>query len=364
MSTIEGMSQTMLAMECDDIIIRTNAAVRVTVTIIVPGLGVLHTHTMTYTPIGGIVSVGELGDLCNQCIKKTTAFDSLHAEQGRMTECTLVISLPDEEISSSATVLYCRKPLSSIQAGSVFFATTCRERRMTSSQRLMLYVPGGMNLSLTYKLAYIYNDQVVYSSETETVSAGQDTYQAIDASPAIQEACIPTNAELLFYDIELYSSGTLCDRVHVDLTVEGIRQTELLYINLFGVQESVLLSGDDEEEQEYDAAFDYRGSMYQKYDARITEQHSTGSGSADTHEWQMLCDLVESPAVAIRSGSDILPIVITDIEAKRERPSQMPDAITIKWRVADHKAMRKITVAPDTVVQGVFEHPIFDNTFV
>ena len=105
-------------------------------------------------------------------------------------------------------------------------------------------------------------------------------------------------------------------------------------------------------------------TQYQKYDTLLTEQHETGSGCTDGDGWLMLCDMLDSPAVALREGEDIIPIVITDAEAKRTLLSEDPDVMIISWRAADRKAMRRMKFAPDTAIGGVFEQPVFDDTFV
>lgn len=353
------MAQRMFAMEADDITIQCSDEVTVNVIVSVAGIGLVYENAANYQPVNGIVKLGELGELVNRCIEISNSFHSLASEQRRYASCTLTVGIPDEEIEETAEVLYCRKRVG-LSATDILFMTGCRNRRVVPGQHVILYVPNQQGLTIQHKVAYLYNEQVYYVSDTEEPVTGQNTYICIDCSPELElSAVAPSGSTLIYYDVELYYDNELCDRVHCEIdTTYYARKAEWIFINLFGVQESVIMRGNEEDEVKHEASYGYAGTIYRKFDTQLTYERKTNSGWLAPGEWEMLCDLSESPATGIRTGNDITDLVITGAEVKRVNPSNEPEAVTFTWRYKD-----RVELAPDTKKLFVFERPPFDESF-
>ena len=321
----------MFALAANDITILAQDTVRVQVSIAIVSLDTVFENAGYYIPVNGVVHLGELGELANSCIQLAENFGRFGMEQSRNAYCTLTISLPDEEISSSSELWYCRKDLGGVLPPIPRFATALRNRRLSADQFFPLFAP--------CLLAY--------------------TERAV--SP------VSSSAKLLFYDVELYHHGDIVDRVHCEVEEVNYHHTiEIVYINFLGVQDCIMLRGDDEETHEMEASYDYFQSTYQRYDTQFTEEHKASSGWIDNDEWKAICDMVESPYLSVVANGGFIPIVITDVDVKRVQPSNAPKAITITWRYANRYDMRRMKATdfmPTVSEQGVFEKPSFDETF-
>lgn len=360
----------MLALAANDITINASASIKVTTSITISGMGVVFENTGTYTPVDGVVSIGELGELCNRCIQLSDGFNSFGMEQGRYVCCLLTISLPDEDVSSSSVIWYCRKSVTGFTPPQPRFATIRRDRKLAEKQFLPLYLPSMEGLTVFHRMAFLEDGAVRYiSDEEEIIGFGHDSHKPINASPYEEKQAAPvsTSAQLLFYDVELYHNGVIADRVHCEIDGNSyIQSREFLYLNMFGVQDSIILRGDEEETQEMEASFNYANTIYQKYDSSLTEKHKTNSGWVDMDDLNAVYDMVESPYVAIRDGNQFIPVVITEVEIKLTRPSNGPKAVFVTWRYADKRDMRRVAlseVSPSVTEQSVFEKPPFDGSF-
>ncbi len=370
MSTIQGMRQEMFALAANDITILAQDTVRVQVSIAIVSLDTVFENAGYYIPVNGVVHLGELGELANSCIQLAENFGRFGMEQSRNAYCTLTISLPDEEISSSSELWYCRKDLGGVLPPIPRFATALRNRRLSADQFFPLFAPCLLGLTVYHKLAFLDNGEIKYiTDEEEVIGFGHDNYKPIDISPYTERAVSPvsSSAKLLFYDVELYHHGDIVDRVHCEVEEVNYHHTiEIVYINFLGVQDCIMLRGDDEETHEMEASYDYFQSTYQRYDTQFTEEHKASSGWIDNDEWKAICDMVESPYLSVVANGGFIPIVITDVDVKRVQPSNAPKAITITWRYANRYDMRRMKATdfmPTVSEQGVFEKPSFDETF-
>ena len=124
----------MFALAANDITILAQDTVRVQVSIAIVSLDTVFENAGYYIPVNGVVHLGELGELANSCIQLAENFGRFGMEQSRNAYCTLTISLPDEEISSSSELWYCRKDLGGVLPPIPRFATALRNRRLSADQ--------------------------------------------------------------------------------------------------------------------------------------------------------------------------------------------------------------------------------------
>lgn len=357
------MSAKMFAPECNNIYVAASGDVSVRVQVFTSDNVSRYDQTSTYTPVGGRVELGDLGDLVNKCILLTEEMQQLTGVEQRFPYATLYISIEAEDLITSSTVYYCTAGNASSPGTFLLFPTQNRRRTVYPEQvNCPVWIPrlGNTVPSVTLNATYVANGQQQTASTTISTSAYTNRYLHWDCSPsAVERLLLPQGAVLWEYEMLLTSGGTVYDAVQFKVDRRHWpQQTEMVFLNVFGLPESVVLRGREEERHALSAEFGYSGWKMVRLDDDIERDLTVNTGWLTKAERRQYGELYRSPLTGRQEQLGLRRIVVREIEVAYLTPTNEPASFDVAYRYADRRQEWMADLDANTA-----GHNIFDSTF-
>lgn len=319
----------------------------------------------TYSAVTGVVEIVGLQDLFNRfCLLDIDHLESMSWD-GADPWIKFRYTVLEEEFSQETKIYYNRRKMRYLPGPYQLWAVQNRRRVITSETACSLYFDCECGFSPRIGLAYIDNSgQVQYKEMPIQYSNDQGQWYRIDGSVggAIRYALgsVENVSRVLYSDYQLVFGGTIKDQVRLIVDDTKIQQTEVVFVNLFGIYETILMTGADTEVMGMDASYGYANGKYIRIDADMSIEHELNSGWLNKEKYATIMDMCSSPWCAVRSSDGSWrEIVITEIEAERKRPNNTPDNMMLRYRFADKAEQMQAAIIP--VVPGADD--VFDSTF-
>ena len=364
MSTINDMSSKMFAQECNDIYVAATDDVVVRIQIVTADNVTQYDQASIYTPVKGKIEFGNLAELVNKCILLTDDLQQLTGISQRSNYATLTVSIPSETLSQNATVYYCTAFNASDPATFSLFPTQNRKRKILADQvNSPVWVPhlASGDVSVTVKGTYVHNGTQLTARNTTTISQYADRYILMDCAPAAVATLLqlPSGAVLYKYEVMLLTSGNVADVIEFEVDRRHYPQrSEMMFLNMFGLPESVVLRGRQEETHELEATYGYSGWNMVRLEDDVHRDFRTNTGWLTKAERRQYGELYRSPLTARQDSSALRRIIIRDIAVVFTTPTNEPQSFDVTWRYADKRF--DWTADIEAAISG---HNIFDNTF-
>lgn len=323
----------------------------------------------TYSAVNGVVEIVGLQDLFNRyCLLDIDHLESMLWD-GTDPWIKFQYTVLEEEFSQETKIYYNRRKMRYRPGPYELWAVQNRRRVITSETACSLYFDCECGFSPRIGLAYIDNSgQVQYKEMPIQYSNDQGQWYRIDSSVngAVSSVLggMSDVSRVLYVDYMLQNGDTLKDRVRMTVDYQDRHpQSEIVFLNMFGVYETVLLTGKDTEAMGLEASFGYANNKYVRIDADSEIEHELNGGWLSAEKYATILDMCSSPWCAIRSkNGSWREIVIVEVEAERSRPSNTPDNVALRYRFADKVGQMTSLIVPDTGEQGVFDST-FDRIF-
>lgn len=363
MSTINNISAKMFAPECNNIYVAATQDVSVRIRIVTADNVSRYDQTSTYTPVDGKVEFGDLCDLVNKCILLHDDMKQLTGITARSNSATLVISIEAEDEEESATVFYCTASNATSPGTFLLFPTQNRKRTVYAGQtNCQVWIPrlSSTNATVTMNATYVANGTQQTASTTISTTGYSNCYLIVDCSPAaVDQSLLPQGAVLCEYEIRMMVSGTVYDVVQFKVDRRHWpQQTEMVFLNTFGLPETVVMRGREEERHELDAEFGYAGWNMVRLDDDVQRDFTVNSGWLTKAERRQYGELYRSPLTGRQESLGLRRIVVREIEVAFTTPSNEPASFDVTYRYADRRQEWFADLDPNTA-----GHNIFDSTF-
>jgi hypothetical protein len=182
----------------------------------------------------------------------------------------------------------------------------------------------------------------------------------VDCSPAaVDQLLLPQGAVLCEYEILMAVSGTVYDAVQFKVDRRHWPQlTEMVFMNVFGLPESVMLRGREEETHELSAEFGYSGWKMVRMDDDVTRDMKVNTGWLTKAERRQYGELYRSPLTGRQEQLGLRRIVVREIEVAYLTPTNEPASFDVTYRYADRRQEWMADLDANTA-----GHNIFDSTF-
>ena len=357
------MSAKMFAPQCNNIYVAAAADVSVRVQIFTADNVSRYDQTSTYTPVDGRVELGDLADLVNKCILLQTEMQQLTGAVQRFPYATLIISIEAEELSSSSMVYYCTAGNASDPSQFLLFPTQNRRRTVYPDQvNCQVWIPrlGSTVPTVTLNATYVANGQQQTASTNIGDTAGYtNRYLLVDCSPAAvaTRLALPAGAVLCEYELLMTVSGTVYDAVQFKVDRRHWPQlTEMVFMNVFGLPEAVMLRGREEETHELSAEFGYSGWKMVRMDDDVTRDLTVNTGWLTKAERRQYGELYRSPLTGRQEQLGLRRIVVREIEVAYLTPTNEPASFDVTYRYADRRQEWMADLDANTAGHNIFDH--------
>ena len=353
----------MFAPECNNIYVAAAQDVSVRIQVVTRDNVTRYDQTSTYTPVDGRVEFGDLADLVNKCILLHDDMKQLAGVSQRYNSATLTISIEAEDEEESATVFYCTASNASSPGTFVLFPTQNRKRTVYAGQtNCQVWVPrlSSQTVTVTLNATYVNNGTQSTQSTTISTTGYSNCYVLADCSPAaVDQLLLPQGAVLCEYEILMTVSGTVYDAIQfkVDRRHQP-QQTEMVFLNAFGLPETVVLRGREEERHELEAEFGYAGWNMVRLDDNVQRDITVNTGWLTKAERRQYGELYRSPLTGRQESLGLRRIVVREIEVAFTTPTNEPASFDVTYRYADRRQEWLADLDPNTA-----GHNIFDSTF-
>ncbi|MBQ9641526.1 MAG: hypothetical protein IJV06_08190 [Bacteroidaceae bacterium] len=136
-----------------------------------------------------------------------------------------------------------------------------------------------------------------------------------------------------------------------------LERTAFVFKNLFGVLETLVMTGQNKRTSELEATFSWIGRKYRKTSTDLTTSHTVCTGYIDDVTHASVKDAIRSTEVYLLDGLELGDqVTVTDIDLDYAMPRTSPLAAYLTYRVSEKVQERFSRVA-------VRESEIFDDTF-
>lgn len=364
MAEINNIPSLAFATSVDSIMIAADADISVRTLLTADDGSAVFDNTAMYTPTDGKVEIGGIDELVCSSILSTIDAENLLAAGPRSIGVNVTVS--GGGYSASCRLLYSTRFLGNVAP---HFATQIRNRKIYTGQQMPLSViTAGKELKLHVGLALRDGETVRYEEKEVSISPSKDCYTMDAGITAILTMlnCHTYGAEAVyFYTLTLYSTdGQQLDKIKFTAQGQMPRHaTQFVFLGFCGVPETFVFTGKNIEKQSLESDFGFSGREYIRLDSSLVEDNEANSGWVTMEERATVYDLMDSPLAFVVDGKELRRITITDVDSSVSRPVNEPDAISLTWRYADMRYMRKPVFSPDTGSGHVFSHPPFDKTF-
>ena|GEM_PF-6314782 len=369
MPQLKNFTPPLWASELDDVYVAATDDVAVRIRIDDADGVTRYDNTATYTPVDGVVRFGELSKLVNQAILLSQEMKGgiSTAESLRKPYADITFSFPETSQSFTGRVYYYSGYYREGVGDMNEFPMQIDHARVTPNQKFWVWVPkmGNVTRRVSARVVYTYDGSRQEATiDIASYSTGSG-YQLLDASMnALFSSRISPrvwkNCKVHSYDIILRTAGEQTDQIHVTVDHNHYyTETPFAFINSFGLPEIYVFRGIDEEEHEMDADFGQCEWRYTRLDAEFWLEHKTNSGWISREEKATVLEVHRSPEVNLFADYRMMvPVTITDIDAKFRKSKTAPESITLTWRIADKRDIYEVDTA--TSMAG---HGTFDGTF-
>lgn len=363
MATINNMASLMFAPETNRITVSnpTDVAVRIKVT--TRDNVVRYDQASTYTPVSGVIEFGDLGDLINKCILLTSDLKSPFGLSTIYPYATLQITAGST--TSTATVYYCTAGNATGVSQFCIFPTQLRKRKVLADQQYcMVWLPQLTALagaSVTVVGTYVSGSTQSTATYTTSITGTSGAFTLLNLTPArVKSLCgISSSATLYEYTANIWINGVLYDSIQFTIDRRNYPQhAEMLFLNTFGLPESVMLRGREEESHSLEAEFGYNGWLLCRLDDETVRDFRSNTGWLSKAECRQYGELYRSPVTAKKEELGLRRVVIREIDVAYNTPSNEPRSFDVTWRYADRREEWFADLDPNTA-----GHNIFDSTF-
>lgn len=136
-----------------------------------------------------------------------------------------------------------------------------------------------------------------------------------------------------------------------------LERTAFVFKNLFGVPETLVMTGQNKRTSELEATFSWIGRKYKKTSTDLMTSHTVCTGYIDDATHASVKDAIRSKEVYLLDGLELADqVTVTDIDLDYTMPRTVPLAAYLTYRVSEKVQERFSRVA-------VREENIFDDSF-
>lgn len=324
-----------------------------------------------YVVVDGVVLITGLQEMLNRyCLLGVNHRDALDYS-GVDPWVTFCYYIAEEDFDSQTKVYYNRR-LMKWGPGDDFqyWAVQERDRKVLPGMRCGLYFDNNAALTVRVGLAYVDTaGEVRYSEKTVDYDNDQRQWVMIDGSidGAVGYVLDAGSAvgRVLYADYMLDDGKVVTDKVRVTpLDNAPAHSVEVIFLNMFGVYETLLMTGSDTENVELEASYGYANGKMVRTDAICEVSHEMHSGWLSRARYATVIDMCESPWVAVKAADGgWREIVVTELKAERVRPNNMPDDVVVSWRYAERIGQMRAVFEPvNPAADDVFDYS-FDRVF-
>lgn len=183
-----------------------------------------------------------------------------------------------------------------------------------------------------------------------------DMYR-VNVSPAVVAAAVGcTEAQLVYYNV--YQDTAAIIRFKMDHR-SFVNKTTFVFRNAFGAQETFTCVGHDVKEGKWDREYGVIHNSVMQTARDKSEQIKVQTGFVMPGMVDVIDDLLNSDAICVLEGSNLVPVVILEEDFTRTTRKNEPRSYQITYRYASNYI--KATYTP-FVKPGVFSET-FDETF-
>lgn len=323
----------------------------------------------------GVIYLTDMARLFNSYIMSYVSMSSATTNMAMELQVTFTLA---GSKSCTRNILYSRRRLNvSAPATYYILPTLLRYKYTTTDRHERIYVPSYYtgSKSLQVSLAYLYNGAAFYKTATISVSSSTtDDYMYADVSLSTVLTKVAAVAGLsasvmtpLYYNVDLYIDSVLKDEIHYDVDNDNhIQSSSFIYLNIFGLPQTLTFTGLDTEQLEYEAEFGYCSKNYRALDKTLIPKHEVNTGWLSKEMKSAVRELIDSPYVAVykktSSGLSLVEITITDVDWSTVSPSNEPDNVKITYRIADQDN-DDLLLETMTDQNSIFAKPPFDQSF-
>lgn len=363
MASIKEIPTLAFATSVDAVTIATDADINVRTVLTADDGSVVFDNTSKYSPSAGSVTIEGIDELVNSAVLSLVDTGAMLATGPRGSG--MGISVTAGDASAASRLLYASHFIGDV---SPRFATQIRDRKVYKGQHVPLSViTAGQELKILAGLAYRDATGVKYAEKEIGVASTRDCYSLDVGVESILSVIQPESCSadsVIFYTLTLCTAdGAQCDKLRCTLSGLPRQARQFVFMNLYGVPDTFTFSGKDTEKQTLESDFGYAGREYVRLDPLLTESHEANSGWVTAEELSTVYDILESRFVFVVDGDELHRVVVTDADCSVSRPANEPDAVSLTWRYADARYMRKPHAVPTAEPGHVFTRPPFDKTF-
>ena len=333
---------------------------------------VRYDQTSTYTPVDGEIAFGDLADLINKCILLQEDMSDISLTSTPAPWARLLVSVTDSSTTTtqSAKVFYCQAWNMAGPTTMTNFVTQLRKRKVTRDiAHFPVWLPLMNEGTTTVNVAvtYVSGGSEGRASQTYTYAAtsGSEGYQYIDAAMpvlvrSIMGALLYASATIYKYEVNIWASGVMVDTIEFEVVRQYYPQQSTWYFrNAFGLVETMLLLGREEETHSLDVDLGRSLFDYLALDKDVVREYATNSGWVSKAECRLLAELYRSPQTCrVHEKLGLRKVVVKDIDVVHRSPSNEPRSVDIIWRWADDR--QEWLSDHDDAMLG---HNVFDSTY-
>lgn len=325
-----------------------------------------------YADADGKIKINDLGQLWNaHVLAWAPESEGVNASLKRRVYVRFTYTLGDTTASCTRTIIYSRRYINKTPAEvAQFFPVLNRKKKTFFDSDEPLFAVNSSN-TLNVGVAYIADSLTKWQEIALSPSATGEIYDYYDLSPAtvlnLLNTAISgslTATSLLYYDVYLLDAGgNELDDVRYDLqAINYPQRTELTFLNLLGVYETVPFLGLATNEPDRSAEYGYLGSDYGTVDLEVNDIYTLNSGYCNKKVMAQVRDMLESPFVYLHKEDEWHKITIIDSSYKLDMPTNEAFNVSIKFRYADEIDNMSTDITPWSAVD-VFSKPPFDKSF-
>ncbi len=325
-----------------------------------------------YADADGKIKIDDLGRLWNaHVLAWVPESEGVNASLKRRVYVRFTYTLGDTTASCTRTIIYSRRYINKTPAEvAQFFPVLNRKKKTFFDSDEPLFAVNSSN-TLNVGVAYIADSLTKWQEIALSPSATGEIYDYYDLSPAtvlnLLNTAISgslTATSLLYYDVYLLDTGgNELDDVRYDLqAINYPQRTELTFLNLLGVYETVPFLGLATNEPDRSAEYGYLGSDYGTVDLEVNDIYTLNSGYCNKKVMAQVRDMLESPLVYLHKEDGWHKITIIDSSYKLDMPTNEAFNVPIKFRYADEIDNMSTDITPWSAVD-VFSKPPFDKSF-
>lgn len=229
---------------------------------------------------------------------------------------------------------YSRMPLDMLVPGGYILS---RYKEVLTAEGREEFFPfaAGSGMELQIGVAYLDGGAARYVRK-QVSTAGMAGFMAcrVSAQRVASLAGVQADA-VLYYLVTLTNAEGVADRVKyvVDRRARR-RQTTFLYLNNFGVPETITLLGLETEEPELEGDTVRMLDRERRINPDLVQGRTVNSGYMQTDKYESLKDMLTSPDIRLLEDGRNIPVVITDIDFSHQHIGNERISVSLSFRPA------------------------------